>query len=105
MARGDASALVHQALAGREVPVDGFVLCTQRSGPGRALPSAPTLLVTGKPSSGGSRPDLARGYAPALHGSCVRCHEEQAAKVGRPDLAECRTCHGDGMEREGGAPR
>jgi Ni/Fe-hydrogenase subunit HybB-like protein len=39
------------------------------------------------------RTDLAPGYAAALHGSCVKCHEEKAEEVGKPDLGECRTCH------------
>jgi hypothetical protein len=40
------------------------------------------------------RLDLAPGYAAAMHGSCVKCHEERAAAVGRPLLGECATCHG-----------
>jgi Ni/Fe-hydrogenase subunit HybB-like protein len=32
-------------------------------------------------------------YTQALHGQCVRCHEERAAAAVRPHLAECGTCH------------
>jgi len=65
VARGDAVALLHPALSGREVPVDGYVLCTERSGPGRALPPAPTLLITGAPLADGQRADLTVSLDPS----------------------------------------
>lgn len=33
------------------------------------------------------------GYLPAVHRTCLPCHEEQAAARERPALAECTNCH------------
>jgi Ni/Fe-hydrogenase subunit HybB-like protein len=41
----------------------------------------------------GHRQDMAIGYVDALHKSCVGCHEEMGASVGRPLLGDCDTCH------------
>ncbi|MBL6975960.1 MAG: polysulfide reductase NrfD [Deltaproteobacteria bacterium] len=37
----------------------------------------------------------AKGYADAMHGLCVKCHEERALdpKVGKPVLGQCASCH------------
>jgi hypothetical protein len=37
----------------------------------------------------------ARSYTDAMHGLCVKCHEELDQKAGETRLAECRACHGD----------
>jgi Ni/Fe-hydrogenase subunit HybB-like protein len=39
--------------------------------------------------------DLARApsYLAAMHGRCLKCHEDQAVKQHRPKLRECATCH------------
>ncbi len=37
---------------------------------------------------------LAASYVDALHQRCVVCHEKEAKRKDRPELAECRTCHG-----------
>ena len=39
--------------------------------------------------------DLARAlsYLRAMHGTCLECHEEEAAKQDRPELRDCSTCH------------
>ena len=34
------------------------------------------------PKDGGALRDVVPGYAEALHGSCVRCHEERAKEAG-----------------------
>jgi len=36
---------------------------------------------------------LARGYVDAMHGSCVRCHEEKALALDKPQMTLCTTCH------------
>jgi hypothetical protein len=35
----------------------------------------------------------ADGYRVAFHENCIPCHEEEAQKVGRPNLGDCATCH------------
>jgi Ni/Fe-hydrogenase subunit HybB-like protein len=35
----------------------------------------------------------ASGLRPAMHGTCVGCHERERERVRRPDLAECSNCH------------
>jgi Ni/Fe-hydrogenase subunit HybB-like protein len=42
----------------------------------------------------------ARGYRAALHGTCVTCHEEEAARQKRPTLGDCATCHETLRRRE-----
>lgn len=39
--------------------------------------------------------DFARApsYLEAMHGTCVACHEDEATRHDRPDLADCATCH------------
>jgi hypothetical protein len=39
--------------------------------------------------------DLARApsFLEAMHGTCVPCHQEEAAKGDRPHLGDCATCH------------
>ncbi len=39
--------------------------------------------------------DLSRapGYFEAMHGTCLKCHEDEAEKQDRPELRECSTCH------------
>jgi hypothetical protein len=37
----------------------------------------------------------ARSYADAMHGLCVKCHEEQDQQAGQTRLATCRACHGN----------
>jgi len=38
---------------------------------------------------------LAVGYVRAMHGLCVKCHEEKAAdpSLNKPTLGQCATCH------------
>lgn len=42
-----------------------------------------------------STADLARApaYLEAMHGRCLECHKQEAAKQGRPELRDCSTCH------------
>jgi hypothetical protein len=35
----------------------------------------------------------ATGYRVALHENCVSCHKEEAARLDRPTLGDCATCH------------
>jgi len=35
----------------------------------------------------------APGYVDAMHGMCITCHKNTAARVNRPDLGRCATCH------------
>jgi Ni/Fe-hydrogenase subunit HybB-like protein len=37
--------------------------------------------------------EAACGYLPAVHKTCLPCHEEQAVERARPELAECTHCH------------
>jgi Ni/Fe-hydrogenase subunit HybB-like protein len=37
----------------------------------------------------------ASGYREAMHGSCIACHERERERAGRPELADCGTCHGE----------
>jgi hypothetical protein len=39
--------------------------------------------------------DLARAvsYLEAMHGRCIKCHEEEGRKENRRELADCMTCH------------
>lgn len=37
----------------------------------------------------------APGYLPAVHETCLSCHEEKARTLERPKLAECANCHAD----------
>ncbi len=32
-------------------------------------------------------------YTDAMHGRCIACHTDQGRIQGRPDLADCQTCH------------
>ncbi len=59
--------------------------------------------------------DLARApsYLEAMHGTCLKCHEEEAEKQDRPGLRQCSTCHtsltpraaqGPIVRRQGGPP-
>jgi Ni/Fe-hydrogenase subunit HybB-like protein len=36
---------------------------------------------------------IACGYLPAVHGTCMPCHEEESAERHRPKLGECTNCH------------
>jgi MFS family permease len=36
---------------------------------------------------------MAASYVDALHQRCIVCHEKEAKRQERPELAECRTCH------------
>ena len=36
---------------------------------------------------------FAPGYQGALHGTCLTCHQQEAEKQARPELANCSTCH------------
>ena len=49
-------------------------------------------------------PSRASGYRVALHENCVACHKEEAARQGRPVLAECSTCHETLRRRESPGP-
>lgn len=35
----------------------------------------------------------APGYKDAMHGLCISCHQEQAVRLERPELAQCANCH------------
>lgn len=37
--------------------------------------------------------EMAPGYKDALHGTCINCHVQEAAKRDKADLALCTTCH------------
>jgi len=37
--------------------------------------------------------DMARSYVDAMHDLCVTCHDKEAARVDKPRLGECATCH------------
>jgi Ni/Fe-hydrogenase subunit HybB-like protein len=41
----------------------------------------------------GVDPTRSPGYAEAMHGTCVECHETEATERSEPALAECATCH------------
>jgi len=71
-------------------------------------PSQPKNLANSKPCHECHADDMAlappetgrfdfwaRSYADAMHGLCVKCHEEQDQESGRTRLATCRTCHGN----------
>jgi Ni/Fe-hydrogenase subunit HybB-like protein len=48
-----------------------------------------------EPSDSGRYDYLARSYTDAMHGLCIRCHEQEDSKTKGPRrLAECQTCHG-----------
>lgn len=36
---------------------------------------------------------MANAYREAMHQRCIDCHRKEAAKVKRPHLADCQTCH------------
>lgn len=36
---------------------------------------------------------VATSYREAMHQTCIECHQQEAARVQRPHLADCRTCH------------
>jgi len=36
---------------------------------------------------------FAPSYADAMHGTCLECHEQEAVKQEKPELALCSTCH------------
>lgn len=36
---------------------------------------------------------MAVGYVDAMHGNCVTCHKEEAAKREQPQFAQCGNCH------------
>jgi Ni/Fe-hydrogenase subunit HybB-like protein len=36
---------------------------------------------------------IAPSFRDAMHQCCVTCHRTEAIKQGKPDLADCRTCH------------
>jgi len=46
----------------------------------------------------------ARSYADAMHGMCVKCHEEEDQKAGEARLATCQACHGNQHSQEAGSP-
>ena len=54
------------------------------------LPSNAVIRPKNPPHLG-----LAVGYLPALHGLCIKCHEQRAAdpRVNKPALGQCATCH------------
>jgi len=47
---------------------------------------------------------MAPGYADAMHGSCVPCHEREAEQKGTRPLAECACCHNQGPAKPPGKP-
>jgi hypothetical protein len=65
---------------------------------------ADTLAVAGSPiSSPHQRWHDAAGYLDAMHGLCLRCHEQVLADEPEshpPELAECRTCHDADLKQE-----
>jgi len=44
-----------------------------------------------------AKKDMASGYMQAMHGLCVRCHEEEKDSLAEPydDFSRCTTCHRD----------
>jgi len=36
---------------------------------------------------------VANSYREAMHKTCIECHKKEAARVNRPDLGDCLTCH------------
>lgn len=42
----------------------------------------------------------APSFREAMHRQCIECHKEQAAKVNRPRLPDCETCHESLRSRE-----
>jgi hypothetical protein len=65
---------------------------------------ADTLTVAGSPiPSPHQRWHDAAGYLDAMHGLCLRCHEQVLADepdAHPPELAECRTCHDTDLKQE-----
>jgi len=45
------------------------------------------------PANGGRYNEMAASYEEAMHGMCVKCHQQEASRKARPQLAECATCH------------
>jgi len=50
------------------------------------------MFPSGKPAI---EPELklANSYREAMHRTCIECHVKEAARVDKPHLGECRTCH------------
>jgi hypothetical protein len=42
----------------------------------------------------------ASGYRVAMHDTCIACHEKERERTGRPELADCSTCHSELRYRE-----
>jgi hypothetical protein len=36
---------------------------------------------------------IAPSYKDAMHGLCIGCHEQEAQKLGKPEIAYCGECH------------
>ena len=52
------------------------------------------------PPAPGVDPKLATSYQGAMHGLCIDCHAEEAARTADAGLAECGACHADLRMRE-----
>jgi Ni/Fe-hydrogenase subunit HybB-like protein len=48
-----------------------------------------------------ARSRLAVGYMDAMHELCIRCHQEKAEALNRPNHWRCATCHGAAPTRNG----
>jgi hypothetical protein len=82
---------LHQAALG------GNAACVQcHAGEHLAATAKPCQAchATMKPGPGETAfDDRAIGYAAAMHGACIPCHQQEAAAQARPELARCPACH------------